>query len=74
MKNLGDIRTGDSAAIVFINGGIGAQHRLAELGMLPGERLTMLYNPGCGAVTVCVKGSKLSIGHGLTKKIIVREE
>ncbi len=74
MKSLVDIKSGCAAAIVFIHGGRGAQHRLAELGLLPGEKLTMLHNSCCGPVTVYVKGSKLSIGHGLAQKIIVREE
>jgi len=74
MKNLSDIKSGSAAVIVFIQEGKGASHRLAELGLLPGERLTMLHNSGAGPVTVSVKGSKLSIGHGLAQKIIVREE
>jgi len=73
MKSLADIRSGCPAAIVFIYGGRGAQHRLCELGLLPGERITMLQNSGLGPVTICVKGSKLSIGYGLAQKIIVRE-
>ena len=74
MKSLINIKSGYSAAIVFIHGGRGAQHRLCELGLLPGERIAMLQNSGVGPVTISVKGSKLSIGHGLAQKIIVREE
>lgn len=74
MSRLSDIKTGRAARIIFIDGGMGAQHRLVELGLLPGEKITMLHNSGAGPVTVTVKGSKLSLGHGLAKKIIVREE
>lgn len=74
MKNLCDVKSGCVAAIILIRGGRGACHRLAELGLLPGEKLTMLHNSCVGPVTVCVKGSKLSIGHGLAQKIAVREE
>jgi len=74
MKSLADIRSGCAAAIVFVHGGRGAQCRLAELGLLPGEKLTMLHNSCCGPVTILVKGSKLSLGHGLAQKILVREE
>jgi Fe2+ transport system protein FeoA len=73
MKSLVDIRSGRAAVITLINGGRGAQYRLTELGLLPGERVTMLQNSGVGPVTISVKGSKLSIGHGLAQKIIVRE-
>jgi Fe2+ transport system protein FeoA len=34
----------------------------------------MMHNSGAGPVTICVKGSKISIGYGLAQKIIVREE
>jgi len=74
MKSLCDIDSGSIGVIVFIQGGKGASHRLAELGLLPGERLTMMHNSGVGPVTIIVKGSKISIGYGLAQKIIVREE
>jgi Fe2+ transport system protein FeoA len=74
MKKLGDIRSGSRATIIFVCGGKGAGHRLAELGLLPGEKVTMLHNSFSGPITVCVKGSKISIGHGLAQKITVREE
>jgi len=74
MKSLCDVKSGCSVAVICIRGGRGACHRLTELGLLPGEKLTMLHNSSFGPVTICVKGSKLSIGHGLAQKIIVREE
>lgn len=74
MKRLSDLPPGSRASVVFIQAGHHAHHRLAELGLLPGEKLVMFNNCGSGPVTVCVKGSKLSIGHGLAGKIIVREE
>ncbi|MDD3345654.1 MAG: FeoA domain-containing protein [Candidatus Omnitrophica bacterium] len=74
MKNLCDVRDGEEAAVLFIHGGRMAQQRLVELGILPGERVRMFHNSGAGPLTVRVKGSKLSIGHGLAQKIIVREE
>jgi Fe2+ transport system protein FeoA len=74
MACLNDIRSGNNARIVFIEAGRCCHHRLAEMGLLPGERVNMLFNGGSGAVTVCVKGTKISIGAGLAEKIKVREE
>ena len=74
MKNLSDVKSGCAAIIVFIYGGRGAHYRLVELGLLPGEKIKMVQNTGFGPVTIYVKGSRLSIGHGLAQKIIVREE
>ncbi|MDD5553889.1 MAG: FeoA family protein [Candidatus Omnitrophica bacterium] len=74
MKKLSDIKTGCVAVIVFIQGGRGAIHRLTELGLLPGEKLTVIHNSGSGPVIISAMGSKLSIGYGLAQKIIVRGE
>lgn len=74
MKSLSDLKPENTAVIVLIQGGREACHRLAELGLLPCEKLKMLHNNGCGPVTICVKGSKLSIGHGLARKIFIKEE
>ena len=72
--NLSDVRTGNNARIVFIDAGRCCHHRLAEMGLLPGEKINVLFNAGSGSVTVCVKGSKLSVGAGMAEKIKVREE
>lgn len=73
MKSLCDVKNGETVSVLFIHGGQAAHHRLFELGILPGERIIMFHNSGAGPLTVRVKGSKLSLGHGLAQKIIVRE-
>jgi Fe2+ transport system protein FeoA len=74
MENLSQVEEGCKAKIIFIQGGKSAAHRLAEMGLLPGEKITMFHNAGAGSVTIFVKGAKLSIGHGLAEKIKVKEE
>ncbi len=74
MKTLCEIKNGGKAAVLLVYGGRMAQQRLLDLGILPGEKLEMFHNSGAGPVTIRIKGSKLSIGHGLAQKIIVREE
>ncbi len=57
-----------------LEGGRGAMQRLTDMGLIPGERLRVLHNSGCGPVTVLIKGAKVALGHGLAAKIIVKEE
>ncbi len=74
MNKLSDAKTGSKLTFIFANGGQGVHHRLAEMGLVPGERIKVLHNTGHGQVTVYIKGSKIAFGHGLAQKIVVREE
>ena len=49
-------------------------YKLNDMGLLPGERIKVLNNPGHGPVTVKLKGSKVALGQGLAENIIVKEE
>jgi ferrous iron transport protein A len=73
MKNLSHLKTGQSGFVVFVKGGQSVNHRLAELGLLAGEKVTMVHHSQHGPITVRVKGSKISIGHGLADKIMLKE-
>ncbi|MBU2591693.1 MAG: ferrous iron transport protein A [Nitrospinae bacterium] len=59
---------------VSIEGGMGAKRHLADMGLVPGEKLKVLQNSGYGPVTVLIKGAKVALGHGLATKIVVEEE
>ena len=54
-------------------GGDSAMAKLADMGLLPGERIKVINNTGIGPVTLEIKGSKVAIGHGLARKIMVEE-
>lgn len=73
MKNLNDMHTGKRARVVSLGGGAGAEQKLTDMGLIPGERISVINNTGIGPLTLSVKGSKLAIGHALAKKIIVKE-
>ncbi len=57
-----------------VEGGRGAAQRLSDMGLVPGEKLKVLNNPGFGPVTVLIKGVKVGLGHGLAFKILIKEE
>lgn len=73
MFKLIEAKTNVELMFTFVNGGQGAEQRLMDLGLIPGERLKILNNPGHGPVTVLIKGAKVALGHGLAEKIMVEE-
>lgn len=74
MKNLTYAKANSNLIFVSANGGRGVMQRLLDMGLIPGERLTVLHNYGFGPVTVIIKGAKIALGYGLASKIIVAEE
>ena len=47
-------------------------HRLAELGLSTGSRITIIQSSGTGPVIVLTKGSRIALGQGMSEKILVR--
>jgi len=62
-----------SGIIVEITGGAHAAKRLADLGLSPGAEVEVLSSTFfSGPMQIHVCGSKLIIGRGLAKKIIIK--
>lgn len=74
MNRLSEATAGSRLRFISVEGGQGAKQKLAEMGLVPGEGIRILNNSGFGSVSICVKGTKLALGHGLAKKVLVREE
>ncbi|MDD5681530.1 MAG: FeoA family protein [Candidatus Omnitrophica bacterium] len=74
MNRLTGVKTGSRVVLVSVEGGRCAEMRLAEMGFLPGVEIQMVNNSGIGPLTVIIKGTKLALGHGLARKILVKEE
>ena len=53
------------------NAGRGLTHRLAEMGLTPGEKLEVI-NRGPGPFIVLVKGVRFVLGRGMVHRIMVR--
>jgi Fe2+ transport system protein FeoA len=54
-------------------GGCGLTHRLAEMGLTPGEPMQVL-NRGPGPFIVLVRGTRLVLGRGMVQRILVRPD
>ena len=57
--------------VMGLNGGKMLSSRLASLGIIPGSDVSVVCNSG-GPVIVEVKGSRLSLGQGMARKIMVK--
>mgnify|MGYP000007181025 CR=1 FL=1 len=65
-------RSGETLELVNVRGGLGLQHRLAEMGLGPGSRFVVETSGRPGPFVIRVKGSRLILGHGMVTKVFVR--
>jgi len=70
VKSLYEMHEGEKGRIINIKGGKGKVIRLAELGLLPGEEVT-LFRKGFGPIAIKVKDTSLALGRGIAQSILV---
>jgi Fe2+ transport system protein FeoA len=51
---------------------MGLTSRLSAMGLVPGVEVVVVTNKGVGPAIVEVKGTRLALGRGMTRKILVR--
>ncbi len=72
IKCLSECDLGAELKVVSVNSGIRAKQRLANLGIVPGEKIVKKKSaPFSGPIEIIVKGSSLVLGRGLAAKILV---
>jgi len=64
-------RTGQAVAVSRVSGRRLGE-RLAAMGLTPGTRVTVLCHSG-GPMIIEVRGSRLSLGQGMARKILVKD-
>jgi ferrous iron transport protein A len=74
VHNIAKARENIDLIFVTVQGGRGAMQRLADMGLVPGQRIRVLNNSGFGPVTILLKGARIALGYGLARKIIVEEK
>ncbi len=68
---LSDTLVGQTVRFVGVeNGHAALVHRLAELGLTPGQRMEVI-NRGPGPFIVTVRGARLLLGRGMAAKVLV---
>lgn len=62
------------AKVIDIRGGQGIRQRLSQMGIHPGDMITILrYGALRGPILIEIHGSQVALGRGIASKIIVEE-
>ena len=67
-------RENEGTIIEDFTGGAGAQQRLANMGLRKGDEVEVVTNTGAGQLVVAVNRTRLALGRGIAKKILVRSD
>jgi ferrous iron transport protein A len=74
LTTLDQIYENKKATVTDIQGGQGIRQRLGQMGIHPGDTITMLrYGALRGPILVEVHGSQVALGRGIAFRIIVEE-
>jgi ferrous iron transport protein A len=68
---LGDIEVGQQVILAKIQAPRRLQHRLAEMGLRPGVRFTLLNRGRPGPFILGIKDTRLVLGHGMNERVFV---
>lgn len=68
---LSELAPGERGEVEALGGGRGARRRLGELGLVPGTAVEVLGSPR-GPVLVLVRGSRVAIGRGMARKVMIK--
>jgi len=72
---LAEMRTGQTGTVVGVLGGHGLIQRLDALGIRPGKKVTKLSSTLFrGPVTLRVNNSRVAVGFGMARKIIIETD
>jgi ferrous iron transport protein A len=73
-KLLTELKKGEIAEIIAVDGGIAMQQRLSSLGIVQGKTVKKLSTIRMGGpIVLLVDRAQLAIGQGMAQKIVVRK-
>jgi ferrous iron transport protein A len=71
---LDQINENRKARVIDIQGGAGIRQRLSQMGIHPGDEITMLrFGALRGPILIEIHGSQVALGRGIASRIIVEE-
>jgi ferrous iron transport protein A len=74
MTTLDQIDENRKAKVIDIQGGAGIRQRLSQMGIHPGDTITILrYGALRGPILIEVHGSQVALGRGIASRILVEE-
>ena len=66
------VKTGQLVRIMSFDGGVGLEHKLRQLGLIPGDNARVLrHAPLGGPVLIEIDGRSIALGRGVASKILV---
>ena len=68
------VAPGKEVTLFSIEGGSGVRTRLAGMGLQPGMKVTVIHSNTHGPCISRVGTTRLVVGHGMAKKIMVKDE
>jgi ferrous iron transport protein A len=72
-KPLAELKPGETAEIIALNGGEGFQARLRAMGLAEGRTVRKLSRIRWGGpIVVIVNRAQVAVGRGMARKIVVR--
>jgi ferrous iron transport protein A len=71
LRPLSAVTAGETVKLVKIDAGRGLNSRLASMGLLPNVEIAVVRNDRRGPSVISIKDSKIILGRGLTRKIMV---
>lgn len=75
IKDLTELERNKTVEVSRIKGGDEVEFKLENLGIRPGQKITKLSaHFWRGPITVAVGRGKVAIGHGMAKKILVKDQ
>jgi ferrous iron transport protein A len=70
-KRLSGLRTGDTVVVAGFEAGRGLRRRLLAMGLVPGESIRVVRAESSGPIIVAVKDTRVMLGRGMARKIMV---
>jgi ferrous iron transport protein A len=71
---LSTVRSGKEVTLVSVKGGRGLRARLTDMGLSEGMRLRVIHSHRPGPCIILAGSTRLVLGHGMTQKVMVRED
>ncbi|MGD9142782.1 MAG: FeoA family protein [Dehalococcoidia bacterium] len=68
---LSRVESGQTVTLVSLGAGWGLQRRLADMGLTPGAEIKVIRSGRPGQAVIEIRGSRMALGHGVTRKILV---
>jgi ferrous iron transport protein A len=74
ITTLDRIRTNKNVTVVDVTGGLGLRRHVSQLGIHPGDILTVLRHAAMGGpILIMIHGSQIAIGRGMASQISVED-